>query len=152
MSGQCDHVGHMNVMWYVGKFGEATWNFFHSIGLTPTYLREESRGMAAVQQVLHYRKELIAGDLIRIESQPLEVRDKVIRFFHTMSNVEDETIAATCELTGVHVDTTARKSTPFPLAVRERVAALIGGTGDVVCPTCRTARTSWFIVEGDGEA
>jgi acyl-CoA thioester hydrolase len=52
---QCDHVGHMNVMWYVGKFDEATWIFFHHIGLTPTYLRQENRGMAAVQQTIHYR-------------------------------------------------------------------------------------------------
>ena len=103
--------------------------------------------MAAVQQVLHYRKELIAGDLIRIESQPLEVRDKVIRFFHTMSNVEDETIAATCELTGVHMDTTARKSTPFPPSVRERVAALIAGTGDIVRSTCRTAQAGSSLKE-----
>lgn len=22
---QCDHMGHMNVMWYAGKFDEATW-------------------------------------------------------------------------------------------------------------------------------
>jgi len=22
---QCDHVGHMNIMWYVGKFDEANW-------------------------------------------------------------------------------------------------------------------------------
>ena len=21
----CDHMGHMNVMWYTGKFDEATW-------------------------------------------------------------------------------------------------------------------------------
>ena len=125
---QCDHVGHMNVMWYVGKFDEATWNLFHRIGLTPTHLRNENRGMAAVQQVLHYRKELIAGDLVRIESQPLEVRDKVIRFFHTMLCVEDETTAATCELTGVHMDTTVRKSTPFPPSIRERAAALIAGS------------------------
>ena len=26
----CDHMGHMNVMWYVGKFDEATWAFFAS--------------------------------------------------------------------------------------------------------------------------
>jgi len=24
----CDHVGHMNIMWYVGKFDEANWNLF----------------------------------------------------------------------------------------------------------------------------
>ena len=44
---QCDHVGHMNVMWYVGKFDEATWHLFNSIGLTPTFLRDNHRGMAA---------------------------------------------------------------------------------------------------------
>ncbi|MEH2613484.1 thioesterase family protein [Bradyrhizobium sp. AZCC 1693] len=25
---QCDHVGHMNIMWHVGKFDEANWNLF----------------------------------------------------------------------------------------------------------------------------
>jgi acyl-CoA thioester hydrolase len=125
---QCDHVGHMNVMWYVGKFDEATWIFFHHIGLTPTYLRQENRGMAAVQQTIHYRKELVAGDVTRAESQLLEMREKVIRFAHTMLNIEDETPAALCELTGVHMDTAIRKSTPFPPSVRERAAALIAGS------------------------
>ncbi len=37
---QCDHVGHMNIMWYVGKFDEANWNLFARLGLTPSYLRE----------------------------------------------------------------------------------------------------------------
>ena len=41
---QCDQVGHMNVMWCVGKFNEATWNLFHRISLTPTYFRKENRG------------------------------------------------------------------------------------------------------------
>ena len=30
----CDHMGHMNVMWYVGKFDEATWNLFALLGLS----------------------------------------------------------------------------------------------------------------------
>ena len=28
----CDHMGHMNVMWYVGKFDEATWHFLAAVG------------------------------------------------------------------------------------------------------------------------
>lgn len=48
----CDHVGHMNVMWYVGKFDEATWNLLHHVGLTSSYLRSLNRGMAAVEQQL----------------------------------------------------------------------------------------------------
>jgi hypothetical protein len=60
---QCDHVGHMNIMWYVGKFDEANWNLFARLGLTPSYLRGSGRGMAAVQQNITYKRELLAGDL-----------------------------------------------------------------------------------------
>lgn len=42
---QCDHLGHMNVMWYVGKFDEATWQGLTMLGLTPSFLREQNRGM-----------------------------------------------------------------------------------------------------------
>ena len=53
-----DHVGHMNVMWYVGKFDEATWQFFNALGLTPQYLRTAQRGMAAVEQHISYMREV----------------------------------------------------------------------------------------------
>jgi acyl-CoA thioester hydrolase len=115
----CDHVGHMNVMWYVGKFDEATWNFFARIGLTPSYLRESGRGMAAVQQNISYKRELLAGDIVEIRSFLLEVRDKAIRFVHEMRNGETGEIAATCELTGVHMDRRARKSVAFADPIRE---------------------------------
>jgi acyl-CoA thioester hydrolase len=116
---QCDHVGHMNVMWYVGKFDEATWNLFARVGLTPSYLRGSGRGMAAVQQNITYKRELLAGDIIAIRSVLLEVREKAIRFRHEMTNEETGEIAAICELTGVHLDRQARKSVPFEDAIRE---------------------------------
>jgi acyl-CoA thioester hydrolase len=115
----CDHVGHMNVMWYVGKFDEATWNFFARLGLTPAYLRESGRGMAAVQQNISYKRELVAGDIVEVRSLLLEMRDKSIRFVHEMRNAETGEIAATCELTGVHLDRKARKSVAFAEAIRE---------------------------------
>jgi len=75
---QCDHVGHMNIMWYVGKFDEANWNLFARLGLTPGYLRESGRGMAAVQQNISYRRELLAGDIVEIKSALLEIGDTSI--------------------------------------------------------------------------
>ena len=77
---QCDHVGHMNIMWYVGKFDEANWNLFARLGLTPSYLRESGRGMAAVQQTVTYKHELLAGDIVEVRSRLLEIRDKSVRF------------------------------------------------------------------------
>jgi acyl-CoA thioester hydrolase len=116
---QCDHVGHMNIMWYVGKFDEANWNFFASLGLTPTYLRQSGRGMAGVQQNIAYKRELFAGDIVEIRSSLLEIKDTSIRFLHEMRNAETGEIAATCEITAVHLDRGAHKSMPFPPATRE---------------------------------
>ena len=115
---QCDHIGHMNIMWYVGKFDEANWNFFARLGLTPTYLRESGRGMAAVQQNISYKRELLAGDIVEIRSTLIELREKSIRFVHEMRNAETGEIAATCEITGVHIDRQARKATAFAQDIR----------------------------------
>jgi acyl-CoA thioester hydrolase len=122
---QCDHVGHMNIMWYVGKFDEANWNLFARIGLTPTYLRESGRGMAAVQQDISYKRELLAGDIVEVRSVLLEIREKSIRFRHDMRNAETGEIAAFCEITGVHMDRQARKSVAFAEAIRRTAAGLI---------------------------
>jgi acyl-CoA thioester hydrolase len=122
---QCDHIGHLNVMWYVGKFDEATWNLLALVGLTPSYLRAGQFGMAAVQQNITYKRELMAGDTITVRSRILEVREKVIRFVHEMASGETGEIAASCELTVVHLDRARRKSAPLPPAVAERARAMV---------------------------
>src|SRR5512140_196784 len=80
----CDHMGHMNVMWYVGKFDEATWQFLFRVGLTPAFLRNNGRGMVAVEQVIHHKREVLAGDIISVYTSVDELREKSIRFVHEM--------------------------------------------------------------------
>jgi acyl-CoA thioester hydrolase len=122
---QCDHVGHMNIMWYVGKFDEANWNLFARIGLTPSYLRRSNRGMAAVQQNISYRHELLPGDIVEITSRLVELRDRSIRFVHEMRNAETGEVAAVCEITGVHMDRSARKAATFEDEVRRAAESLL---------------------------
>jgi len=122
----CDHMGHMNVMWYVGKFDEATWNLFAAIGVTAAYLRENRRGMAAVQQDITYKRELRAGDTVTVRSVLLEVRDKAFKFVHEMRHGVTGDVAAVCVLTGVSIDTETRKSCPLPKEILERGRALVG--------------------------
>jgi acyl-CoA thioester hydrolase len=121
----CDHMGHMNVMWYVGKFDEATWNLFAHIGLTPSYFRGEAFGMAGVQQNITYQRELMAGDVIEIRSRMVEARVRRIQFIHTMRNTETDQIASICDLTAVHMDRRVRKACPFPESVRVAAERLI---------------------------
>jgi acyl-CoA thioester hydrolase len=121
----CDHMGHMNVASYVAKFDEASWSLFCALGLTPSYLRGERHGMAGVQQNITYRQELFPGDVLEVRSRVLEIADKRIRFEHVMTNVERGEVAASCELTAVHLDKIAHKAIPFPAAVREKAQALL---------------------------
>ena len=122
---QCDHMGHMNVMWYAGKFDEATWHLLCRLGITPRYLRDHRRGMAAVHQETTYKHELVAGDLITIQSRLLEIREKVLRLYHAMLNADTHEIAATTLITGVHLDADTRKSCPFPRHILDRGQRLI---------------------------
>jgi acyl-CoA thioester hydrolase len=120
----CDHMGHMNVMWYVGKFDEATWHLLASVGASASRMREENFGMVAVEQRIEYKRELRAGDLITIRSGVQEVREKAIFFFHEMTNEQAQELAARTFLTGVCLDTNTRKARALPLDVRQRIEAL----------------------------
>jgi acyl-CoA thioester hydrolase len=124
----CDHMGHMNVMWYVGKFDEATWQFFHAVGLSPSLLREQGRGMAAVEQRIGYLRELHAGAVVSVHTAVDEAHAKRLVFTHEMVNDETGVVAARCTLVGVHMDTLARKSCPLPDAVMAAARALLTPT------------------------
>ncbi|HKE58175.1 MAG TPA: thioesterase family protein [Pyrinomonadaceae bacterium] len=121
----CDHMNHMNVMWYVGKFDEATWNLFAMFGVTSSWLREQNRGMFAVQQNIAYKRELRAGDVISVSSGVLEIREKVVRFFHEMKNEVTGEVSAVTVLTGVHVDSQTRKSCPLPEDIATRMRSML---------------------------
>jgi acyl-CoA thioester hydrolase len=80
---QCDHMGHMNVMWYVGKFDEATWHVLTLLGLTQPFLRAAARhGGGGAGDHLPARDAARRG--VFHSTRVLEVREKVIRFAHEM--------------------------------------------------------------------
>ena len=121
----CDQMGHMNVMWYTGKFDEGTWHLFSLMGCTSAYMTKNNRGMVAVEQQLTYKEELLTGNLIHIRSGILEVKEKTIRIFHEMINSEINELAASSGLLGVHLDTVARRATPFPEEIIVRAKEMI---------------------------
>jgi len=121
----CDHMGHMNVMWYVGKFDEATWQLLAAMGLTAARMRLDGIGMAAVEQRIEYKRELLVGDLLTIHSYVQEVREKSVVFVHEMTNQQTRELAARTTLVGVCMDTATRKGRPLPDDVRTTVANMV---------------------------
>lgn len=124
---QCDHMGHMNSMWYVGKFDEASWQFLAGLGLTRSLFREHGVGMVAVEQHIEYKRELHAGDIVSIRSAIVEVTDKALRIVHEMRNDETGELTAKTTIVGVHIDSRARKARSLPADVRARALMMITG-------------------------
>jgi len=124
---QCDHMGHMNVAWYVAKFDEATWQLFVAIGLTSSRFRTESIGMAGVEQHIEYKHELFAGAVVTVSSTILEVKEKAIRFAHEMKNDETGEVAARTVLVAVCLDTSTRRARALPTDVRDRANSMTAG-------------------------
>ncbi len=122
----CDHMGHMNVMYYVGKFDEATWNLFSTIGLQGKSMRDEQKGMVAVEQNIQYKGELMAGDVITIHSEIVEYTDKSIKFRHEMRNIELGSLAAVTVLTGLYFDKVKRKAISLPDEIKAKLQEMCG--------------------------
>lgn len=122
---QCDHMGHMNVMWYTGKFDEATWQILAHIGLTLNYMKTQNKLAAAVRQEIDYKREVMAGSVIKIQTRILEMRGKVIKYCHEMINLENDEVVAISIITGVHMDGATHKACPVPDDILKRGLDLI---------------------------
>ena len=119
-----DHMDHMNVQYYVEKFDEGVWHLFASIGLTPSYMRDRNRGMAAVEMKIRYLQELRAGDLMVVRSGITKVTGKSLHIVQEMRNGESGERAAVQTAVAVHLDREARRGAPFPGDIAARAEAM----------------------------
>lgn len=121
----CDHMGHMNVMWYASKFDEACWQLLALLGLDRRRFEEDATGMVAVEQQINYKRELRAGETVTIQSTLLQVKNKSVHMLHKMLSDETEEIAATTLVVGVHIDAKTREAIRLPEDVCARAAEKI---------------------------
>ena len=120
-----DHVGHMNVQSYTARFDEASWHFLAALGLTPSFLKQNNRSFVALDQRTRYRLEVLAGSLLDIKTELVEIKRKTIRYVHRMFNSESNEEVAAMELLVVYFDTVARSSVELPAEVAARAKELL---------------------------
>jgi acyl-CoA thioester hydrolase len=82
-------------------------------------------GIAALQQNITYKSEIVAGSTVTVRSEVLEIKEKIVRFIHEMRNDTTGEVAAIMVLTAVHFNTQKRRSCPFPKDMLKRGRSLI---------------------------
>ena len=117
----CDHLGHMTVMHYVGMFDQAAWHLLSAIGFTWESMKATGKSLVDIKHTIEYRAEQRVGSLIAIESGITRIGGKSVTQLHRMQNTETGVVAATSEIVSVHFDLESRASLVLPDDVRERL-------------------------------
>ena len=122
---ETDHMGHANVRFYSRAFNEAAYFTFTTAGVTPEFMREHDRGMAAVTENFLYKREILPGDLVQVRTCLIGFTEKTLHVWGVMIDpIKDEYCAVNDQLC-VHLDTVARKAAPWPGAIYEKGLSLV---------------------------
>ena len=122
---ETDHMGHANVRYYSRAFNESAYYTFTTAGITPRYMRENNRGIAAVTESNKYKREILPGDLIQIRSCFINFTPKSLHVWAVMIDACTREICAINDQVCVSLDTIARKAVPWPKKIYEKGKSLI---------------------------
>lgn len=119
-----DIYGHMNMSWYVALFDTLGHDILNDCGLGASYTAQHRMGLFTVRATIDYRREVIAGDPLRVTLRITGHDDKRLRTTLDLHHAGAGYLAATMEQLALHVSLDTRRVTQFPPAVLARLAEL----------------------------
>ncbi len=126
---------HMNVAYYALVFDQAAEAFMAHLGVDDDYIAGRNASWVALESHTTFGRELRLGDALRVEARVLDADAKRIHLFQTLYHAAQGVQAATNELMIMHLDLGRRRSSPFPDAVAQRLAELVGEHRDLPRPS-----------------
>ncbi|MEP3247615.1 MAG: thioesterase family protein [Sneathiella sp.] len=122
LNSQCDLMGHMNVQFYNACISQAMGTMFGAVGVSPEDIKTKQRGFAAIEQTNRYHAELLAGDIIHVESGVLKSSSRTVTFHHKLYNSSTGKLSYEATLTAAFMDLGARKAVPLDEDLKANIA------------------------------
>lgn len=119
-----DYNGHFNMAYYVVLFDRTCDEAFETFGLGPAYVKSANASFFTLEAHTTYIRELHAGDSVRVTVQILDYDAKRVHYIQEMFHAEEGWLSAVMEAIVMHVDMTAKRSSPFPPEVAQKIAAM----------------------------
>ena len=123
-AGWLDPNGHMNVAFYMTAFDRGSDPFFDYCGLGWDYTRAGTGSIFATGCNVDYRRELLAGDPLRVTTQLIDHSEKMVHLYASLYHDGTGELAATQEILFMHVSLATRRSAPLPREALDRLDAV----------------------------
>ena len=126
--GEVDATGALAWSAFVHRFSACNPHLLSNIGMTPQYMREAKQGFSTFET----RLTLVAprpkaGDLVTVRSGIVRMGKSSIGMLHQMLDARSGQPVAIFHQSGVQLDMVARRSTPWPDAIRRAGEAILAG-------------------------
>jgi acyl-CoA thioester hydrolase len=112
----------MNVAYYLLAFDDGVDTLWEKFGITNDYINVTNSSTFAVESHLTWQREMVLDEDYFITSQLLAYDDKRIHQFMRMYDAAGKHLVATAEWLNIHVDLDIRRVSPWPDAIREKIA------------------------------
>lgn len=111
----------MNVQHYFAAVGDGMFAIQTLLGLGPEDVRSRRRlSFAVVRAESTFKAEVLAGDVIVLESAIVDIGEKSASFDHRLIKVDDGTVAFETRFTCALLDLQSRRAASVPDDVRSR--------------------------------
>jgi len=120
-----DLNNHMNMRWYVALFDDAGDTLHDHLGLTREFRRASGTGTMDLEHHTWFINEVLAGSQVCVYTRMVERSAKMIHYLMFMVNETTGKVASHFECVNALVDLEARKTTPYPAEIVERIDAIL---------------------------
>lgn len=113
LNDEVDLIGHMNIQFYAACVSQAMQSMFLRLGFPADQIKEKQKGFAAVDQKSRFCAELLAGDLMHMQSAVADFTAKSVTIHHRLINSATDKLSYETLITALHFDMKARKVISF---------------------------------------
>jgi acyl-CoA thioesterase FadM len=114
----------MNVQHYFAAVSDGMFGIMVRLGLGADEIRKRHMSFAVVRAETDFHRELVAGDVVVLESAVVKLGEKSATFQHRLTNAATGNIAMTTKFKCVLLDLEMRQATTIPDDIRAAAAHL----------------------------
>ena len=118
---ECDAFEHFTVAYYFERIADAIFNLLDEVDAGPAHALDDRRALVTVATVARFEAELLAGDIVHVESGFIGCEGEAVRSGHKFLNAASGRLCAAFTVSQRYLDLEARRAAAMPAPLRKAI-------------------------------